>query len=1407
MPVPEERLHNPRRLNRWFAISSVIMTWAILWMIWNDYDRPWREYQSDYFTGKAAIAHFDYLDTKREDYQTRIAEAREEVEAARELIQSTHGQQRQELEDKLAEAQLQKKIYGGRHSAASQVLDVTRDTYNRRLAEHGANHPETKSALNQLESEEEEVVRLQEEKEHWADEVNHLEDELRDLNEPIREAEKALADLEDVRKRALEKDQEFRGVLTDEGLLGGVPIRGWLINAPIFDFAAPWTTKGRQHVHQLVLPEVKQRLNYLEGYTTDRCTTCHVSIDDPDFSMDRLARKFESVLPAINEELQRDGMDPLNYPASPTLPDGRTPPPGKVTAVWNELSRTQKNEYFEGLLERANSYLKMSGRKTIELGQPLLAHPDLDLYLTPESPHPMKQVGCTVCHEGNPQETDFVLAAHSPPTHKIEEEWKEEHYVRHLGVPYATFELVEHYWDRPMRLPQYSESGCAKCHQQITDITTFEGNRHGERINLGQQLFRETGCINCHNVDQMAGARRVGPNLQHVADKLEPGFVQQWVWFPQEFRPSTRMPHFFLQENSDSTSENDFDPHPVLRTETEVAAITHYLFAVSQPWDPIEKPSEVNGDVERGRQLFRSVGCAACHSNLAEYGEEQITRDLVQRAGIDEETARYRYRGMTYEQRVRYAMDHFSGEVDTFLNPEEVRFEPSKEYKPPVFSRFAPELSGIGSKVTFDWLYSWLMEPTHYAPDTKMPSLRLTPSEAADLASYLLTLKLPEFDQHAFAMDDSRRDQADEQIFTLLSAQRSADRSRAIMEDRGRELTDMMVSLLKASPTIEEQEAYDLVSGMSLEDRKLLYLGSKMIGHYGCYTCHNIPGFESTTPVGTDLSTWAEKPVGQLDFAFYDHGFHHMRHEQEEEFGFVYKPDAERLNHHSPIPDDTKEQITHTHHAFAKHKMLNPRIWDRAKIKKPYDKLKMPNFYFTEKEAEALTTYLLSRIPARVTDELSVDYEGERVGPIAKGRALTRELNCVACHQIEDNAPSVQHYFSREIGGEVRFDELNAPPRLWGQGAKVQPDWMHRFFGHVETLRPWLQIRMPSFHLTNEEKDILVDYFAALTQEHGAYLAEAHAPIVEFVEAEQSKAAADEGAGSDDDEPAPGANWYRDALLQDEAEQLRRFAVDRKLMRPADFDPLANDEAQMREAHTTLRERTGFMADHYDIEYPFGEPPIRLSPEDRFQRGQEFFIDMGCLKCHVFGDMLPGPAKTTDDFVQTYRLDAVRGEGEDAFAILNGIAYPVGATIDGFELISAEMKFYESGDMEVSAILEGPNAEGETEQIQLFAPSAPNLNLTYKRLRRDWFKDWMLQPGWIQPGTKMPQNFPGGRSPFEGMEEYPGTGMDHVELLTDYVYEAGTKGERVPLTKITVSTEDEEFFEGGFDEFDEEDFD
>ena len=54
------------------------------------------------------------------------------------------------------------------------------------------------------------------------------------------------------------------------------------------------------------------------------------------------------------------------------------------------------------------------------------------------------------------------------------------------------------------------------------------------------------------------------------------------------------------------------------------------------------------------------------------------------------------------------------------------------------------------------------------------------------------------------------------------------------------------------------------------DELRMIFLGKKLIGHYGCMSCHAIHGTETLTSPCADLSDWGQKQVSKLDYAYLD---------------------------------------------------------------------------------------------------------------------------------------------------------------------------------------------------------------------------------------------------------------------------------------------------------------------------------------------------------------------------------------------------------------------------------------------------------------------------------------------------------------------------------------------------------
>jgi len=84
------------------------------------------------------------------------------------------------------------------------------------------------------------------------------------------------------------------------------------------------------------------------------------------------------------------------------------------------------------------------------------------------------------------------------------------------------------------------------------------------------------------------------------------------------------------------------------------------------------------------------------------------------------------------------------------------------------------------------------------------------------------------------------------------------------------EITKLAVDAL-TTPATPKEEAAAKVKQMKLVDKQMVWLGKKLISHYGCMSCHQINGLETATSPCANLSDWGQKGLDKLDFAYLDH--------------------------------------------------------------------------------------------------------------------------------------------------------------------------------------------------------------------------------------------------------------------------------------------------------------------------------------------------------------------------------------------------------------------------------------------------------------------------------------------------------------------------------------------------------
>ena len=485
--------------------------------------------------------------------------------------------------------------------------------------------------------------------------------------------------------------------------------------------------------------------------------------------------------------------------------------------------------------------------------------------------------------------------------------------------------------------------------------------KEAETLSLGLSVFEKAGCYSCHQVDRWNDSPKPGPSLYHLASKTNKDWTYNWILEPRSFRHNTWMPHFFKKGNNSA-------PEDLKRTEQEILAMTEYLFSTATPY----QTSDVDyaGDKEKGRVLVNSLGCMGCH---------------------------------------------------------QIQPEPDPEYNPSVDvirTEQGPNLIGLGSKVNKQWLLSWLKNPYSYHPGTKMPNLRLSDQEAADITAYLLADKNKMFDQLAVpTVNESIVDQISADFLSQLLRQDQVDQR----------LEDMEIS------------------------EKLNYAGEKLIGNYGCYSCHNIAGFEDKKPIGTSLNVEGSKLISKLDFAFWHDEIPHTKWDWF--YNKIDKPETFDL-----IPNDE----------------------DNYAVKQlpSLDKSRMPHYGLTDKEIDALVTLMMGLVKDEIP-ESKLPEKTPAYLAVSEGERFIHTNNCLGCHKIDGEGgaiwPATAAWLGEVAGSENSQDismvQSFSPPLLNTEGRKVQPDWLLDWFQNISMVRPHLQVRMPSYDFTNQEWNDVIDYF------------------------------------------------------------------------------------------------------------------------------------------------------------------------------------------------------------------------------------------------------------------------------------------------------------------------------------------
>ncbi len=1028
MAATDQPYRNQYALDVVFGVSSILMLVSLIWMFVQDYNREFKTEQRPFRDVEAAMAQkiaSDLIPSHAE-----IVAATQAVEDAKKGLEANKDEVRQ-FRQQVAKLLPDKEKSEAKFQGIKAQLESRMSFYDLEVDKNGQS-PLAKRYLEEAQQYAKEL-----------DEVQGTRDDLvnrvRDLRGKVDALEKNLVDKVSALKKLNDRfDAQVKLAITKQWSTADT-----IRTLPVLDaFASPIK------IQQITNNDIPIDYNFKYVTRFDRCMSCHQGIDRPAYTKENL----RSLLTGAAQDKLNEARAVLEERknALAGLPDAaQVPDPERLRAIpisKNTLTEARLTEYA--------------------------AHPRLDLFVGSNSKHPAERFGCSACHSGQGSATSFTLASHTPNTPEAKERWVREHDWEHI-----------HLWDFPMLPQRFIESSCVKCHYQLTDLISSDGRNEAPKLLRGNHLIREAGCYGCHEIQGRKGGRDIGPDLRNepsppleeltplervkiesdpdnapgklrkvapsllrVSEKTNAEWIARWLRAPRSFRPDTKMPHFYgLSNNRPEVLPEKQKDFP----DAEIWAITQYLVNASKEY-LAEAAKYQKDDAAARRKDEDRVALLQLKGKLSE--EEKKDLDTIQRRMRLRKVAPLVEVAPGYQPDASKGRELFieRGCLACHVHQGTAKAEKSS---PAVMgeAEFGPNLSQVAAKLgagkgdkasARKWLRQWILDPHVHSPRSRMPVTHLEPTQAADVAEWLLSQEAQDLGrdwdeiQVPQPKQETLKDLARVYLVRMLA---KSDMNKLL---DGQEKLD--AGIIKDLP----KEEQDLASNFN-ETSLQRYVGKKAVGRLGCYACHDIPGFENAKPIGVGLNDWGKKPPDRL--AFEDIGNYIRKHyylvdSLTDEHG---KPNAHpHEDGKQPYEEFFAEHLMHGHRSregYLHQKLVEPRSFDYNRERSWDDRARMPQFKFarvrkkadeTDQEfearsikeeadaREAVMTFILGLTAEQVPMKSVNQPQGDRLAEV-KGKQVMDRFNCAGCHLIR---PGVYDFKVSSDALKVMVSKAGNPP-------------------------------------------------------------------------------------------------------------------------------------------------------------------------------------------------------------------------------------------------------------------------------------------------------------------------------------------------------------------------------------------
>ena len=327
----DERYWDIKLLNKWFFIAASLWTLSMVWMFIDDNDDEFKTYQTEYYNrlklkteSKYNALYSEVSDLKKEleldlEEKKKVLESREdEIQLITDSLQTE--------KNKYAKIDIDFKAIVAEVDAAKYLLEKEKTDHN-----YSENSPATKN-FNKLVNQKKELKKSKETIEIRIDYFNSKIEELNldvKLSQDKRDSELKRLDLLENQLKSLDRSKMEWG--------------NWFADIfrdlPIVDFLDP-----KLKVKQTVVSDVKYDVNFAKVATVDRCVSCHMGIEDPEFSDDEQPFTAHPNLDLIGSS---SSPHPFNEFGCASCHSGRSRGTSFVSTVHMPNNIEQKKEWEE----------------------------------------------------------------------------------------------------------------------------------------------------------------------------------------------------------------------------------------------------------------------------------------------------------------------------------------------------------------------------------------------------------------------------------------------------------------------------------------------------------------------------------------------------------------------------------------------------------------------------------------------------------------------------------------------------------------------------------------------------------------------------------------------------------------------------------------------------------------------------------------------------------------------------------------------------------------------------------------------------------------------------------------------------------------------------------------------------